>query len=106
MRNACFSFNIVNQFQNPVVHASAFPPEFQYGKSPGETLLICRFPSLKLNVGQYHIRTHLTEPPGMEIYEKLDGLCSFEVIRVEDSILWGWDPSACSYFEDFRWQVA
>ena len=106
MSKACFSFNIVNQFQNAVVHAWAFPPEVEYGSSSGETLLVCRFPALKLNIGHYHLRTHLTEPPGMEIYEKLDGLCPFEVIRIEDTRLWGWDPSASAYFEDNEWIVA
>ena len=89
MSKACFSFNVVNQYQQPVVHAWAFYPEFVYGTNSGETLLICRFPSLKLNVGRYHLRTHLTEPPGMEIYEKLDGLCPFEVARTEDTTLMG-----------------
>jgi lipopolysaccharide transport system ATP-binding protein len=105
MAKACFSFNIVNQFQNSVVHACAFPPEVIYGEDTGETLLICRFPALRLNVGHYHLRTHLTEPPGGEVYEKLDGLCPFEVIRIEDNRLWGWDPSGCAYFEDYSWAV-
>ncbi len=105
MTKACFSFNIVNQFQNAVVHAWALYPDIRYGTSSGETLLVCRFPSLKLNVGHYHLRTHLTEPPGMEIYEKLDGLCPFEVVRIEDTTPWGWDPSACAYFEEANWTV-
>lgn len=105
MSKACFSFNIVNQFQQPVVHAWALYPEFVYGSKAGETLLTCRFPSLKLNVGHYHLRTHLTEPPGMEVYEKLDGLCPFEVARTEDTILWGWSPDKCAYHEDWNWNV-
>jgi lipopolysaccharide transport system ATP-binding protein len=105
MAKACFSFNIVNQFQNAVVHAWALYPDIRYGTESGETLLVCRFPSLKLNVGHYHLRTHLTEPPGMEIYEKLDGLCPFEVIRIEDTMLWGWDPSSCAYFEEAHWTL-
>jgi lipopolysaccharide transport system ATP-binding protein len=105
MKKACFSFNIVNQFQNAVAQAWAFPPEVEYGSASGETLLTCRFPALKLNIGHYHLRTHLTEPPGMEIYEKLDGLCPFEVIRIEDTRLWGWDASASAYFEESEWTV-
>jgi len=41
----------------------------------------------------------------MEIYEKLDGICPFEVIRIEDTIPWGWDPAGCAYFEDWSWSV-
>ena len=102
---ACFSFQIINQFQQPVVHAWAFYPEAKFGGDRGESLLICRFPSLRLNVGQYYLRTHLTEPPGGEAYERLDGICQFEVVRTEDAILWGWNPEACVYHEQWHWSV-
>jgi lipopolysaccharide transport system ATP-binding protein len=105
MSKGCFSLNIVNQFQHSVIHAWAFNPEYSYGAQPGETVLTCTFPNLKLNVGRYHIRAHLAEPPTMEIYEKLDGLCSFEVVRTEDTVLWGWNPENCVYHEDWNWTV-
>jgi lipopolysaccharide transport system ATP-binding protein len=105
MSKSCFSFQIVNQFQHAAVHAWALYPEFIYGTEAGETLLTCIFPSLRLNVGHYHLRTYLTEPPGQEIYEKLDGLCPFEVVRTEDTMLWGWHPDDCVYYEDCAWTV-
>ena len=105
MSKGCFSFQIVNQFQHAVVHAWAFYPDFRYATEAGETLLTCKFPSLKLNVGHYHIRAHLSEPPGMEFYQTLDGVCPFEVVRTEDARLWGWDPNACVYHEEWSWTV-
>jgi hypothetical protein len=105
MSKACFSFNIVNQFQHAVVHAWALYPELIYGNSGVETVLKCKFPSLKLNVGRYHIRTHLTEPPGMEIYQKLDGLCPFEIVRTVDTMAWGWHPDSCVYHEEWKWEL-
>jgi homopolymeric O-antigen transport system ATP-binding protein len=105
MSKACLSVVIVNQFQNSVVQVHAYFPEVQFGNKPGETLLICRFPSLRLNVGHYYLRTHLTEPPGLGVYETLSDLCPFEVIRIDDSVLWGWNPSTCAYFEDYVWTV-
>jgi lipopolysaccharide transport system ATP-binding protein len=105
MVQGCLSLHIVNRFQNNIVHARAYNPEIKYGNVSGETLLSCRFPSLKLNVGHYHLRVGLTEPPGGKIYEDLDELCPFEVVRIEDTILWGWDPSFCTYFEESVWTV-
>ncbi len=102
---ACLSFQIVNQFQQPVVQAWAFYPDVQFGNQKGETLLTCRFPSLKLNVGWFYLRTHLTEPPNGDVYERLDGICQFEVIRTNKAILWGWHPEDCNYFEEFCWTV-
>jgi ABC-type polysaccharide/polyol phosphate transport system ATPase subunit len=105
MSKACFSLNIINQFQHSVVHAWAFSPEHSYGSKPGETVLTCTFPCLRLNIGRYYIRTHLAEPPGIEHYETLDGLCPFEIVRTADTILWGWHPDHCVYHEDWNWTI-
>jgi lipopolysaccharide transport system ATP-binding protein len=105
LSKGCFSFQIVNQFQQPVIHAWALYPEVRIGAAEGETVLVCKFPSLQLNVGQFYLRTHLTEPPGGEIYEQLDGICPFEVVRTDEAILWGWHPEACSYHERWEWVI-
>jgi lipopolysaccharide transport system ATP-binding protein len=105
MSRACFSFQIINQFQQAVVHAWALYPEIRFGALPGISILTCSFPSLRLNVGQYHLRTYLTEPPGGAVYERLDGLCSFEVIRTDKSTPWGWQPDACAYHENWAWDI-
>jgi lipopolysaccharide transport system ATP-binding protein len=105
MSRACFSFQIVNQYQQAVVHAWAMYPEARFGTVSGASTLRCTFPSLRLNVGKYHLRTHLTEPPGGEIYERLDGLCSFEVVRTDKTIPWGWQPEACVYHENWDWNI-
>jgi lipopolysaccharide transport system ATP-binding protein len=105
MLEACFSFQIVNQFQQPIIHAHAYPPKFQFGKTPGETLLVCRFPALRLNVGHFHLRTFLAEPPGRELYEALDGICHMEVVRTDEAIAWGWRPDACAYHEQWRFDT-
>jgi lipopolysaccharide transport system ATP-binding protein len=105
MDKACLSVQIVNQFQQPTVYTWAFHPNVRFGNQEGETLLICRFPSLRLNIGRYHLRVHLTEPPGGEIYERLDGICPFEVIRPDDQKLWGWHPEDCAYHEQWEWRL-
>jgi lipopolysaccharide transport system ATP-binding protein len=105
MPKACLSLQIVNQFQQCVVYAWAYYPEVKFGNEQGKSLLICRFPSLRLNVGQFHLRLYLTEPPQSEVYEKLDGICSFEVIRTDEANLFGWHPDDCAYHEDWHWTV-
>jgi lipopolysaccharide transport system ATP-binding protein len=101
---ACFSFNIVNYYLHNAVHAWALYPEYSFGGGIGESLLTCRFPALKLNVGRFHLRTHLSGPPGGEVYERLDGVCAFEVVRT-DSIPFGWHPEACGYHEEWSWRL-
>jgi lipopolysaccharide transport system ATP-binding protein len=101
----CFSFQIVNQFQHPVLHAWAFYPQVRIATTEGDAVLVCKFPGLRLNVGQFYLKTYLTEPPGGEAYEQLDGICAFEVVRTDETILWGWHPEACSYHERWEWAI-
>jgi lipopolysaccharide transport system ATP-binding protein len=105
MAKACFSFQIINQFQQPAVHAWALYPEVQFGHWKGETLLICHFPSVRLNIGQFYLRANLSEPPGGEVYERLDGICPFEVVQTEEARIWEWHPSDCTYHEQWRWTL-
>jgi lipopolysaccharide transport system ATP-binding protein len=105
MSKGCFSFKVVDQFQHSILHAWAFFPEKRIATIEDESVLVCRFPELRLNVGQFSIKTHLTEPPGGEIYEELDGICSFEVVRTDEAVLWGWQPEACRYHDRWQWTI-
>jgi ABC-type polysaccharide/polyol phosphate transport system ATPase subunit len=106
MVNGCFCFQIFNQFQTPVIHSSYYHGA-AFAKTPGYTLLLCRFPRLLLNVGRYHLRTWLQEPPhGGEIYETLDGVCAFDVVRIDQTQFAGWRPDVCAYHEHHDWTTA
>ncbi len=105
MSNGCFSVYIVNQFQQSIVHTWIFNANIPFGNSKGETALVCRFPSLRLNVGQFSLRTDLTEPPGGKIYEKLEGICPFEVVRTDQRKFWSWHQQDCAYHENWDWTL-
>ena len=105
MKKACLSFQIVNQFQQPAIYAWAFHPEVVFGTQYGCTVLTCKFPSLRLNIGQFYLRAHLAEPPQGEVYESLDGICGFEVVQSDETRLWGWRPEDCAYHEQWNWTV-
>jgi lipopolysaccharide transport system ATP-binding protein len=102
MINGCFCFQIFNQFQTPVI-CSSYYHRAAFGDTPGCSVLMCRFPRLLLNVGQFHLRTWLQEAPGGDTYETLDGICSFEVVRIDQTQLWGWRPEVCAYHEQHVW---
>ena len=67
MMKACLAVQIINQLQQYVVYAWAYYPDVRFGARVGESRLICRFPSLRLNVGKYYFRVYLNEPPRGEI---------------------------------------
>jgi lipopolysaccharide transport system ATP-binding protein len=105
LRRGCFAFQVINQFGHPVIHAFAYHPDVLFGETAGVSQLTCHFPHLRLNVGEFYIRTYLAEPPGGEFYENLDGICRFEVIRSDRQLFWGWRAEVCIYHEDFRWTI-
>jgi len=105
MKRGCLSLQVMNQYQQPVIHAFAYNPDVPFGKTAGETVLTCRFPSLRLNVGRFHLRVILSEPPNGEFYEMIDNICLFEVVRTDEHVLWGWRAEACAYHEQYEWRT-
>jgi lipopolysaccharide transport system ATP-binding protein len=104
LSRGCFSFRIMNQYQTPIVHAWALYPNIIFGGRPGESILTCRFPKIRLNVGRYSISAYLSEPPGGEHYETLDTAVSFEIVRQDRAMtMWTYHPDLCAYHEEFSW---
>jgi ABC-type polysaccharide/polyol phosphate transport system ATPase subunit len=106
MARACFSFEIINSQQQPIIHEVVYYPRHRFGHTPGHSVLTCRFPHLRLNVGQFYISTHLSEPPGAELYETLEGVAHFEVVRSDSGSPWGWRADVCGYHEDCAWETS
>jgi lipopolysaccharide transport system ATP-binding protein len=104
MSRPCFSFQIVNQNQQAVIHAYAYYA-YRLRDHNDRATLVCNFPKIRLNIGQYYLRSFLSEPPGGEMYDWVDAFCPFEVVRTDDSIDWGWRQDVCVYHEDWKWSL-
>jgi homopolymeric O-antigen transport system ATP-binding protein len=103
MRNGSFCFQIVNsQFQIPVIHSSYYHGS-TFDNRSGRSVLVCRFPRISLNIGQFHLCTWLQDQRSKATYETLDGICAFEVIRIDDRQLARWRPEVCAYHEQHAW---
>jgi homopolymeric O-antigen transport system ATP-binding protein len=105
MIHGSFCFQIFSsQFQFPVLHSSHYHGS-DFGDAPGCSILLCRFSSILLNVGQFHLRTWIQELRSGDTYENLDGICAFEVIRIDETRIGGWRPEACAYHQEHAWTV-
>lgn len=105
MIRGSFCFQIYNsQFQLPIIHSSYYHGT-AFGDKPGCSVIVCRFPRVLLNVGQFHLCTYLQEQPGGETREYLEGICAFEVIRVNETQIAGWRPEVCAYHEQHAWML-
>jgi lipopolysaccharide transport system ATP-binding protein len=105
MVHGSFCFQIFNsQFQIPIIHSSYYHGTV-FGDKPGCSILICRFPRILLNVGQFHLCTYLQDQASKEAYEYLEGICAFEVIRVDEVQIGRWRPEVCTYHEPHAWTL-
>jgi len=104
-KSACFSFQIVNQYQQPVLHCWIYDVDTHICRIGSTTRLKCRLPRLALNVGRYSLTTYLSEPPGGAFYERLESICEFDVEIIKKQTLFGWRPDACAYIENFEWTI-
>jgi lipopolysaccharide transport system ATP-binding protein len=106
MSRPCFSFQIINQNRQAIIHAYALYPDIPLVWGDDRAALVCSFPKIRLNIGRYHLRSFLSEPPGGELYDSVDAFCPFEVVRTHESIAWGWRQDACVYHEDWNWRLS
>jgi lipopolysaccharide transport system ATP-binding protein len=103
MIQGSFCFIIYNsQFQMPIIHSSHYHSE-AFGKESVCSILVCRFPNILLNVGHYHLCVWIQEQVNNDTYEFLDGICAFEVIRLDKAEVGSWRADACAYHEHHAW---
>ena len=102
---AHMSFQIVNQAQNPVLLMTAYDQPISICHGPGTTEVRCTIPKLDLNVGMYHLKIYLSEPPGGQHFDTVDHICPFEVVVLDRATRFGWRPEVCAYLVDGDWSV-
>jgi lipopolysaccharide transport system ATP-binding protein len=99
----CLGVHLISQSQSSATAIYAFPPDYEFGKVPGITLVKFTIPELRANIGRFHLRVYVSEPPRGEVYQILDNVCDFEVVRPGFFSWWG--PEICTYHERFSVEV-
>jgi lipopolysaccharide transport system ATP-binding protein len=103
--NACLSFQIVNQYQNSILHLNAYDDDFSICPNVGEVELRCDLGKLDLNVGSYYLMVNFSDPPGGRHFETLEYLCPFEVVAPPGADPRDWQADDCAYIETGTWSV-
>ncbi len=105
IKGACFSFNVVDQQMQRIVHMWTFDSELPMCRDKGTFSVVCDIPKFRLYMGQYSIRAYFSEPPGGDQFEVLDSVCPFEVAMYGIHREFQWQPNSCTYLEDGAWTV-
>jgi lipopolysaccharide transport system ATP-binding protein len=105
IRGACVSFQVINAMQQAFVHLWSFDSERPMCREAGVYHLVCRIPKTRLYLGNYTLTVFFSEPPGGHQFEKLEGICPFEVVMYGQYREFPWQPGTCAYLEDCHWEV-
>ncbi len=101
----CFSFQVVNNQQQPICHYWIFDSQIPFGHQAGIFILRCEVPKSRLYMGNYSLTTWLSERRGNVMVENLSNICHFEVtMHGIERQEYEWQANACTYLEDSIWQ--
>ncbi len=104
IKGACLSFQMVNIKDQNIAHLWTFDSNLPMCRSAGLHTVRCIIPKLRLYMGTYFLKIHLSEPPGGEVYQNLIHVCPFEVVMYGQTREFQWNPDACVYLEDATWE--
>jgi lipopolysaccharide transport system ATP-binding protein len=105
VKGACLSFQIVDAKERNCAHLWVFDSDMPMCREAGEHTLVCVIPKLRLYMGKYTLKIYLSEPPGGEVFQVLEHVCPFEVVMYGNLREFQWQPNACVYIEEGRWEV-
>lgn len=106
----CFSFQVMNDLQEPICHFWFLNPETQQDHllgrlSEGIFVLRCKIDKFRLYMGSYTLTTWLGDRRLNTLVEKLSDICPFEVtMEGIHREVYEWSPKACAYIEEAVWE--
>jgi lipopolysaccharide transport system ATP-binding protein len=105
LKNACLSFQIRDDLDRNFLHVWLFDAQPELCSKPGECIVECNIPNLRLYMGKYHLKFYFTGPPGGKVYEELDYVCPFEVVMYDMPRLFEWQPGTTAYIDEWTWKI-
>jgi lipopolysaccharide transport system ATP-binding protein len=104
LTSATFSFQVNDEEMRPITHLWIEGAKQPWSR-PGGVRLRCHVPKSRLYMGRYSLTTYLSDRTTFELYEKLDGICAFEVVMDGTERGYEWKSGACTFLEDAEWSV-
>ncbi len=105
LRNGAFAFQILNEYEQAIVHCWIFDNETDAFKSKGRINLKCVIPKFRLYMGSYKLRLILAEDSGKSILQVVENVCHFNVEMLTLARDYEWNHGACTYLEDNYWET-
>jgi lipopolysaccharide transport system ATP-binding protein len=102
--NLAISFQIIDEFQNPITHVWQIDSEFKIKREKGMYHFSCIFDKLRLYIGIYSLRVYLSDSKSKVKYDFIDSTCNFKVEMMKNQRGdYKWQAGTCKYLEDSKW---
>lgn len=106
VENLALSFQIIDEFQNPIIHTWQIDSEFKINRDKGTYKFSCVYEKLRLYIGAYSLRVYLTESKSKEKFDFIDSTCNFRVEMMKNIRSdYQWQSGTSKYIEDSKWEI-
>ncbi len=104
--NLAISFQILDEFENPIVHIWNIDSEKGIKREKGNYNFYCKINSPKLYMGNYSIRAYLSDSKLKKRYDYVDSVSSFKIEMMKlNRGDYSWQSGSCKYLEDYSWTI-
>ncbi len=104
--NLALTFQILDEFQNPITHVWLIDSENNIHRDSGVYKIKCTIKEPKLYMGDYSLRVHLSDSKTKVKFHYLESVCSFKIQMMKTTRAdYNWQKGTCKYLENSHWEV-
>ncbi|MNK92528.1 Teichoic acids export ATP-binding protein TagH [compost metagenome] len=106
VENLALSFQIIDEFQNPIIHTWQIDSEFNINRKKGIYTFSCVYEKLRLYMGVFSVRVYLSDSRTKERFDFIESTCNFKVEMMKNTRSdYKWQAGTCKYLEDSKWEI-
>lgn len=106
IENLAISFQILDEFLNPITHIWNFDADTNTKREEGVFTFNCVMENPLLYMGNYSLRTYLSDSKSKERFDYIDTSCSFRVEMMKKARNdYQWSSGAAKYLEKYKWNI-
>ncbi len=105
LRGAAVSFKIINSLGISTTHILTLDSEIPLCRTAGSYELVCTIPRPRLYPDNYSLTVYFAEKSTETLFETLQNVCHFEVIKIDEFRDYYWGVRNAVYIEDGAWVI-
>jgi lipopolysaccharide transport system ATP-binding protein len=105
VQSASLAWEAKNELEQTVVCLWTFDTDLPMCRAAGTHRIVCRIPTLRMYMGNYSVNVSFGTSGGGEVFDRVVGVCPFEINMHGKSADVTWVPGLCTYLEDCEWEI-